>query len=628
MRAVAVLLVLSFHLRMPGSASGFMGVDIFFVLSGFLITSLLLGEFHRTGRIALGDFWARRARRLLPALVILLVVVAAVTWLTGTFTERTSVRGDLLATAGYVANWHLIGTSSYFVDLGVDSPLEHTWSLAIEEQFYVLWPILFLAVASLFARARLAVASVAITIAAVSVLLLWLLWTPESPERAYMGTDARIFEPLIGAVGAVLVATPSVFGWMHRWAASLLWVGVTGLIAGLVMVAAFPSSYYRGGAVLISIATVAAIGPLWVGRGGALGRALGWGPITWVGTISYGAYLWHWPVIMWMGARAPDRPPSVVTSLAVIALTFAIASVSYRYVEEPIRHGLPIVLGARGRTGRRVGVRLTLLAVPITLLTVIGISLAATRVPPIAPSEPVMMFVGDSVPLHLSVAMDGALAERGWRLVTSVSGACPVTAETPARKDGTSALRKSDPCTDERIHEQDRIVREADPDLILWWDRWSLSDFLTSDDEVVRSGTPRFWQLRKRGLRLAVDRLSSHGATVVLIATEPPGVAITHARCTESRCHRWVRFQLEHYDDVTRRWNDVLRAFAEDHPDDAVFLSVTDVVCVEDVAPCDDSIGGTPARPDGTHYEGAGEDLVIETLLKRLATEMDDVLPT
>src|SRR5687767_7204557 len=187
MRAVAVLLVILFHLRVPGFRAGFVGVDVFFVLSGFLITSLLLEEIRRTGRVSLSAFWARRARRLLPALVLVLLTVGVVTALTATYTERASMRGDLLATTGYVANWHFIRTSTYFADIGVDSPLEHTWSLAIEEQFYVAWPLLVFGVAAaagargrtgVGASARSEVGVLALLGVALSAGLLALLWSP------------------------------------------------------------------------------------------------------------------------------------------------------------------------------------------------------------------------------------------------------------------------------------------------------------------------------------------------------------------------------------------------------------------------------------------------------------------
>jgi peptidoglycan/LPS O-acetylase OafA/YrhL len=620
MRAIAVILVLLFHLQIPAFSSGFVGVDVFFVLSGFLITTLLLTELERTGRISLPNFWARRARRLLPALVVVLLVVALATWLTGTFTERTSVRGDLLSTAGYVANWHFIGTSSYFVDIGIDSPLEHTWSLAIEEQFYLLWPIVALGAASLSKRPRLAIGSIALGIAAASAALLWLLWSPEGVERAYMGTDARIFEPLIGAGGAALVATPGIRRHLDRWATLVLGVGVAGLISGITMIAAIPTSYYRGGALLISIATLAMLAPMWIGHGGAMRRALGWGPVAWIGVVSYGAYLWHWPLAVWLGARDAVGSVPTITRLAVVVSTFGIAAASYHLIERPIRRGRA---GARhvGAVERKTRVRLTLAAIPLSLLVVAGISLAATRVPAIPPSVPVMMMVGDSVPLHLTAAMEAELAERRWRLVSAAGGACAPTGETMARPNGTPVAH-AELCTTEIVTDQDRLVRDADPDVVLWWDRWSLSDFFTADGEHVQSGTPRFWKLRRRGLESATTRLSRGGATIVLVATEPPGEGVV-SRCTERRCQRWVRFQLDHYEDITRVWNAILRDLAERRPDEVRFVSVTDVVCAEDVAPCDDRIGGAPARPDGTHYEGAGEQLVIEALLRRLSSVME-----
>jgi peptidoglycan/LPS O-acetylase OafA/YrhL len=623
MRAIAVVLVLLFHLEVPIFSAGFVGVDIFFVLSGFLITTLLLTELERTGRISLPQFWARRARRLLPALVVLLLVVAFSTWLTGTFTERTSVRGDLLATTGYVANWHFIGTSSYFADIGLDSPLEHTWSLAIEEQFYLVWPIVALGAAAILSkRPRLAVGSVALALAAVSALLLWLLWSPEGVERAYMGTDARIFEPLLGAGGAALVATPGIRRHLERWATLVLGIGIAALISGIALIAAVPTSYYRGGAVLVSLGTLCTLAPLWIGHGGTVSKVLSWGPIAWIGVISYGAYLWHWPLAVWLGARDDDGSLQTVTRLAVVVLTFGIAAASYYAIEQPIRRGRT---GGRhaGVIGRDRRVRLTLAAIPLSLLAVAGISLAATRVPPIAPSVPVMMVVGDSVPLHLSAAMETALAERGWRLVSAAAGACAPTGETMARPNGTP-VAKAELCTSEIVSAQDRLVEEADPDVVLWWDRWSLSDFFTASGEHVSSGTPRFWELRRRGLRSATARLSSRGATVVFIAIEPPGEAV-RSRCTPQDCPRWVRFQLDHYEDITKVWNAALRDFAEGRPGKVRYLSVTDAVCAEDVAPCDDRVGGAPARPDGTHYEGAGQELVMDVLFRRLGPLMDSV---
>jgi len=624
MRAVAVLLVLLFHLRFPGFSSGFLGVDIFFVLSGFLITTLLLTELDRTGRISLPDFWARRARRLLPALVVLLLVVAGVTWLQGTFTERTSVRGDLLATTGYVANWHFINTSSYFADIGVDSPLEHTWSLAIEEQFYLLWPLVVFGVALLWKRRpRVGVGTIAFVGSAISAGLLWVLWSPGSVERAYMGTDARIFQPLLGAAGAALVATPSVRRWLDRWGGVVLGCGVLALVSAILLIGASPSSYYEGGALLVAIATLSIVGPLWLGHGGMFSDVLAWSPIAWIGVVSYGAYLWHWPLTVWLGVRQDAGGGLLARRLGVIVLTFVIAAISYHAIEHPIRRGRIGSRAAMGPQLRRARQRrVTLIAIPVSLLTVACISVAATRVPEIPPSVPSMMLVGDSVPLQLTVAMDRALSDRGWRLASATFGACAVTGERLARPDGLP-IDKVDVCTQQIVRDQDQLVREADPDVVVWWDRWSLANFFTPEGEFIRSGTARFWDLRREGLRSAVKRLGSRGATVVLVATEPPGQAVGGGRCTEVDCPWWLRFQLDHYADITTRWNSILRGFAERHPDRARFVSVTDVICATDVAPCDDRIDGVPARPDGTHYKRKGEGLVIETLLRLLAPIMD-----
>jgi peptidoglycan/LPS O-acetylase OafA/YrhL len=622
MRAVAVVLVLLFHLQVPGFTAGFVGVDIFFVLSGFLITTLILTEIDRTGRISLPDFWARRARRLLPALVIVLVIVAIVTWATATFTERTSIRGDLLATAGYVANWHLITTSSYFADIGVDSPLEHTWSLAIEEQFYVLWPLVVFAVAAVARRhRRSAVGLMAGVLAIGSVTMLWVLWSPESVDRAYMGTDARIFEPLIGAVGAVLVATPWVRRRLDRWGVVVIALGVAALGLGLAVITVRASSYFFGGALLVSVATLLILGPLWIGRGGVLSGALAWRPIAWIGVVSYGAYLWHWPLILWLGTRETSGSDLLVRRIAAGTLTFAIAGASYYLIERPIRRRA----SHPARTVRIRRRRLTLAAVPLSLVAVACISVAATRVPDLPPRVPVMMLVGDSVPLHLSVAIERELSDRGWRLVSSTHGSCPVTGEAPALEDGTPIRDEAQRCTEEIVIAQDRLVDLADPDVIIWWDRWSLAGFL-SRGELVPSGTPRFWRLRRERLQLAADRLTSKGARLVLVATEPPGRRIG-TRCNERRCHEWVRFQIDHYDDVTRRWNSIMERFAHQHPDRATFVSVTDAICAVDIAPCDDAIEGIPARPDGTHYEGEGEQLVIRTVFRLLSPVMGPITP-
>jgi len=231
LRLVAVAAVMAFHFGLPHAAGGFLGVDLFFVLSGYLITSLLLGQVV-DGRVDLPGFWARRLRRLIPGLLALMVVVVAWGALAAPSVLRDHLRGDITATLFYVANWHFVSASSYFASDGTQSPLEHMWSLAVEEQFYLVWPIL-LALVAVAARQprgrRIAVAVLAGTGFAVSLARLATLWSASGSDRAYFGTDSRIFEPLAGALLALLVTSPRPRAALVRSHWLLLALGAVGL---------------------------------------------------------------------------------------------------------------------------------------------------------------------------------------------------------------------------------------------------------------------------------------------------------------------------------------------------------------------------------------------------------------
>ena len=552
----------------------------------------------------------------MPALLLLLVVVALVAWLTATFTERASLRGDLLAATAYVANWRFISTSSYFVATGLESPLQHTWTLAIEEQFYLLWPLVLTTMLVFVGRGRRVLVGVlAAGGVVVSATLLVTLWAPDGVERAYMGTDARIFEPLLGALGAVLIAGPRARSRIDRFGAPIMGVGIIMLVLALAVTRPESSVYYRGGAFAVSLATLMVVAPLWIGHGGPIRRALGWAPVVWLGVISYGVYLWHWPMTIWLGAREARGWEAAIRAIAVVVLTIGAAALSYYAVERPIRRGFRVRhhLGAR----HAARPRWVLAVVPIAMLAVAGISLAATDIPPPAPGTPVVMLAGDSVPLHLGAAMDREAEERGWRVVSTAFGSCPVTGEVVANRAG-EPVHRSTGCETTIVDAQTEAIDDADPDVVIWWDRWSISSFFTAAGEYVRSGSPRFWDLRRRTLARDAQRLAAGGATVVFVATEPPGRAVLD-RCTNDRCEEWIGFQIEHYDDITARWNATLRRYAELHPDHAVFMSITGSICRTDQAPCDDSIDGVTARPDGTHYEGDGQDMIVGALASQIA---------
>ena len=365
LRALAVIAVLLYHAELRWIPGGFIGVEVFFVISGYLITALLLAEWRQRGRIDLKAFWLRRARRLLPALYLLLVVTLAfaVVFLPG---EVARLRADVLAAFGYVTNWYLIfANESYFEAVGRPSLLKHLWSLAIEEQFYLLWPLL-LAV-GLRWRHRLVLVAV-LAGAAASSLLMAALYQPDvDPSRLYYGADTRAAGLLIGAALAFVWApgrspaemdllTPARrrqlgragrlarFRRRWRWISPLL-LDVIGLAAlgGLVWLCLrlgeFQPFLYRGGLASVSLTTAVLIMVLVHPHARLSTGLLGWSPLRWVGLRSYGIYLWHWPVFMVTRPQL-DVPIDGLPLVALrLAATVVLAALSYSYVETPIRTG-------------------------------------------------------------------------------------------------------------------------------------------------------------------------------------------------------------------------------------------------------------------------------------------------
>ncbi len=347
-RALAVFAVVAYHIGTTSASTvlpgGFLGVDVFFVLSGYLITSLLIVEVQQTGRISIKNFYIRRARRLLPALLALLLAVAAVGafWLPQ---QAARLKGDLLASLGYVINWWLIAEdSSYFATAGDRPPmLTHLWSLAIEEQYYLIWPLILISFAAVRARRGLMLTIIGAGIIG-SMVVGYLLYDPFSdPSRVYYGTDTRAVAPLLGAFLAIAVKP-----WHHRTRLprgarhGLDFLGVTALL-GLAAIAAIlhdtDELLYRGG--FLVIAVLGGVVVTVAGHPGtALGEALGTQPLRYLGERSYAIYLWHWPVCL-VTRPELDVPLTGWANAGLrIGVTILLAEVSYQLIEKPIRkHG-------------------------------------------------------------------------------------------------------------------------------------------------------------------------------------------------------------------------------------------------------------------------------------------------
>lgn len=394
-RAVAVVAVLLYHGQVDWQRGGFIGVDLFFVLSGFLITSLLLSEWEATGRIDLKAFWLRRARRLFPALVLVLFAVSAYAALWIDPSRRSAIRGDMLATIFYFANWrYALGEESYFAQFGEPSPLRHTWSLAIEEQYYLLFPVLMLAA---LAWARLhprALAPLLLALAAASVVTMAVLYDPSmDPSRVYYGTDTHAHGLLLGAWGALVTIGISRPGWRFRVGRRVVHIpgwrllglaGIAGVAVMTVTSRDLAPWMYRGGFLLAGVFALALVVGVAKDSQGLVARLLSQRPLVLVGMVSYGLYLWHWPVYALL---SPDRTGVEGTGLLIlrIAATAMVAVASFVLVEKPIR------TRALQRRLARAEWRMVAVATPAAAIVVALVATSGATSPgPLADGAPVV----------------------------------------------------------------------------------------------------------------------------------------------------------------------------------------------------------------------------------------------
>ncbi|WP_170319885.1 acyltransferase family protein [Polyangium spumosum] len=343
LRGLAVLGVLLFHDgRLDG---GYLGVDLFFVLSGYLIHSLLLAEWSKTGTIDLKAFWVRRARRLFPALLALLPVVAAYAYWLARPEELDRIRKDGLATLAYVANWRAIFSGrSYWDMFQAPSPLEHTWSLAIEEQFYVVWPLLAFGVLHLARGSRRVMLAVALGLALLSGAAMVWLGTRADTARAYMGTDTRGVAILLGAALACLMAErgPSKDPRVVRALDGLGVLAAAALAFAWVKLDGQNPLLYRGGFFATELCVLVLITCAAHGERSLVARALSFRPLAWVGLVSYGLYLFHWPIYVVLRPERLGLSGLLSSALRYVA-TFGVTLVSYHFLEQPIRkRGAPL----------------------------------------------------------------------------------------------------------------------------------------------------------------------------------------------------------------------------------------------------------------------------------------------
>ena len=344
LRALAVIAVLLYHADQAWIPGGFLGVDDFFEISGYLITCLLLSDWQQTGGVGLKRFWYRRARRLLPALFTMLFVVSiyAILFLPDVLSQ---LRGEVIAALLYVENWFLIFRDlSYFQSTGRPPLLQHVWSLAVEEQFYLFWPLIVMLVLTVWGKSRRALLIGVLAGVVGSTLEMAILYHPYSdPSRVYYGTDTRVAALLLGSALAFVWAPWRLIGKTGRNAGILL--DAVAVVAGVVLfwmflnVGEFEPGLYRGGFLVAAMVSAVLIAATVHPASRLVPWLLGVAVFRWIGVRSYGIYLWHWPI--YMVTRPHSDVPITGLPLLVIrlTLTFVAAALSYRYVEEPVRHG-------------------------------------------------------------------------------------------------------------------------------------------------------------------------------------------------------------------------------------------------------------------------------------------------
>ncbi|HEX5945165.1 MAG TPA: acyltransferase family protein [Acidimicrobiales bacterium] len=549
LRGLAVAAVVAFHLgHLRG---GFLGVDLFFVLSGYLITSLLLAEQAGTGGIGLRRFWVRRARRLLPALFVVVLGAALLIAVLTPAGERPGFRGDALATLGYVANWHALADEADYWDMFVQpSPFDHMWSLAIEEQFYVVWPLAVLGLVALARRRSWStpglVAGVATVGAASSFVVLAATYDPLDTSRAYYGTDARVGPTLLGAALAAasiargrasLVARGGVDAGRRSWPEpGQVALGVAALAATGWAVAALDGigpAYYRGGLVVFSVAAVALVHLVTAGGSGPIVTVLRLRPLAALGTISYGVYLWHWPVIVYL---TPDRIglDGWALDAVCVGVTLAASVVSFVVVEQPIRRGA--LVGWRAPVGLVGGIAAAALAAVVAtagVARVPGTDVAMGSTPPggaevypedIPAGATRILLVGDSGPTYLGPELAVVAEEAGAVAASSSQPFCnPLEPEGTTRWNDGSIEGDGEPCHDVRRGAWRRLVEEYQPDVVVYYiAAGGGSAEVLMDGRWVRECEPDYDRYLVGALREDADLLGASGATV-LFATTPAG---------------------------------------------------------------------------------------------------------
>jgi peptidoglycan/LPS O-acetylase OafA/YrhL len=639
-RAFAVGGVLLYHASQSWALGGFLGVDAFFVLSGFLITTLLVTEWNGRSRIDLLGFWVRRARRLLPALVLVMLGIVAYAALFAAPAEVEKIRSDGFATLGYVANWKFIfAGQSYFDQFTQPSPFRHMWSLAIEEQFYLVWPLIVFGILRLTRSIRVLLGAALAMLVGSAVLMAVLYQPGHDPSRVYYGTDTRAQSLLMGAIAGILVFR---HGPVRSRVAQLLLkvLALAGAVYTLWLWSTLSErsdSLYRGGFTLASIAVAVVIVAVTQPDRGLLGRALSWYPLRWIGMISYGLYLWHWPIYLTL-TRTRTGLEGNALLFARLATTFAFATVSYYLVERPIRRGTfrihvprPIVVApiavaglvaalvlsttGAGETPAIAAQRATsgeprVSSTPSTPSPAVSHagpdfgSLAAVLPPP-QPAN--VLLLGDSVATTLGAGLDRvAEADPDLTVANRATLGCGMLRRGEINM-GLQLYEQAGECNDWTDRWLTKIDEYKPNVVVLLTGAWDLLD-RKIDGAWYAPGEVGFDRYFLSELDQATQLLASRGSKVVILTTP----FFSRPELVGQTGHDWPEYDPWRVDRINALYRDFLVA----HPGRYTLIDLNRYVSPG--GKFTDTLNGIPIRDDGVHFTLEGATYVSEWLAPQL----------
>jgi peptidoglycan/LPS O-acetylase OafA/YrhL len=615
LRAVAILLVVAYHARFPGVSGGFIGVDVFFVLSGYLITGLLAAELRRTGTVDFARFYARRARRLLPAASVVLLTTVVVGRLILSPIEATRLGQTALSTALYISNLYFIQQSTnYQAAASHDNPLLHTWSLAVEEQFYVLWPLLVVATVKSAGRGdsgrRLAWFLAAI--GAVSFVASVIVTRAVQPW-AFFGSPFRAWEFAFGGV-AVLLPRPT--GSVGALARSAGWIGLAAIVIGALSFGAFTS--FPGVAALLPVAgTTLVLIACQPAPGAGVGRLLGARALQVIGKLSYSWYLWHWPVMVY--AATLGLTGSLWHRLVWVAVSLGLSAAMFRFIENPIRHQR--LLLSRSRLTLVLAASLTIVSAGISVIARFQAQRAAQSPQQLAYLQAAQAESAPEGCQRTYFDIEGVTCEFGDPRATStvvIFGDSHATQWVPAfdrlgreRRWRIKLLSKSD-CPSISVDLFSVVLRRRYSECQAWRDRvFAEVDALMPALVVVSNsqGYPggRDSQARvslaewHEGTRRTIARLDRPGLQVVLIRDSPrPGFRVPEclSRAAFSPFTRLDPCRIDRSAALNQEVFDVEREAAAPFPR-AVVLDLTEAFCNQST--CPPVLDGTVVYQDSNH---------------------------